>query len=257
MRSLLLRLLDNWRAPAPQPDRVNWLSEWDYAHRGLHGDGVPENSPSAFADAIARGLGIECDIQRTRDGKAVVFHDWDLDLLTDETGPVNKRDAADIEKIMLSGSTDAIPQLSRLLDQVAGQVPILIELKSAFDRRTNSLCLAVNRALEGYRGQYAVMSYDPRVASWFRSHSPRVVCGLVIKEEGKKNVRGAWERRLTLWHAKPDFLAYDVRDFPSKFASAQRSRGIPVLAWTINSEELRTRAVAHADALIAELEGSA
>ena len=256
MRSLLLRLLDNLRAPAPNPDRVGWLSEWDYAHRGLHSDGVPENSPSAFADAIARGLGVECDVQRTRDGKAVVFHDWDLDRLTDERGPVNKRDAADIEKILLSGNNDAIPQLSRLLDQVSGQVPILIELKSGFDRRTNSLCLAVNRALEGYRGKYAVMSYDPRVASWFRAHSPRVICGLVVTEEGKKKIRGAFERRLTLWHAKPDFLAYDVRDFPSKFAMAQRDRGLPVLAWTVRSEELREQAVKYADALIAELEGS-
>ncbi|MFZ1742523.1 MAG: glycerophosphodiester phosphodiesterase family protein [Pontixanthobacter sp.] len=256
MRSLLFPLLDNWRAPAPKPDKISWLSEWDYAHRGLHSDGVPENSPSAFADAIARGLGIECDVQRTRDGRAAVFHDWELDRLTDETGPVDRRDASALEKIMLSGTSDTIPQLSRMLDQVGGQVPILIELKSAFDRRTNSLCLAVNRALEGYRGKYAVMSFDPRVARWFQMHSPRTVRGLVVKEEDKKNLRGAWERRLALWHARPDFLAYDVRDFPSKFAASQRARGLPVLTWTVRTEENRTIALENADALIAELEGA-
>ena len=150
MQSLLWTPLDNWRAPAPDPDRVHWLTEWDYAHRGLYGGIVPENSPSSFADAMARGLGVELDVQRSRDGKAIVFHDWELDRLTDEKGLIGKRDAAAIGTMMLSGSSDAIPQLSRTLDQIGGKVPVLIELKSAFDRRTASLCLAVQRALEGY-----------------------------------------------------------------------------------------------------------
>ncbi len=257
MQSLLFTLLDTWRAPAPNPERISWLSKWDYAHRGLHGDGAPENSPSAFAEAIGRGLGIECDVQRTRDGQAVVFHDWELDRLTDETGPVDRRNAADIEKILLSGSNDAIPQLSRLLDQIGGEVPVLIELKSAFDRRITPLCLAVKRALEGYRGHYAVMSYDPRVSSWFHKNTPKAVCGLVVKEAGRQSLKAKWERRAALWHAKPDFLAYDVRDLPSTFAASQRKRGIPVLTWTVNSEERRATAMRYADALIAELESTA
>ena len=69
-----LSLLDRWRAPAPDPARVAWLGEWDYAHRGLHGPGLPENSPAAFAAAIGRGMGIECDVQRSYDGQAMVFH---------------------------------------------------------------------------------------------------------------------------------------------------------------------------------------
>ncbi|MDN3647093.1 glycerophosphodiester phosphodiesterase family protein [Pontixanthobacter aestiaquae] len=257
MQSLLFTLLDTWRAPAPGPERVGWLSEWDYAHRGLHGDSTPENSPSAFAEAIGRGLGIECDVQRTRDGQAVVFHDWELDRLTDETGRVDRRNAAEIEKILLSGSNDAIPQLGRLLEQVGGEVPILIELKSAFDRRITPLCLAVKHALEGYRGKYAVMSYDPRVSSWFHKNSPKTICGLVVKEAGRQSLKAKWERRAALWHAKPDFLAYDVRDLPSPFAAAQRKRGIPVLTWTVNTQELRETGLRHADALIAELESAA
>ncbi|MXO91204.1 glycerophosphodiester phosphodiesterase family protein [Pontixanthobacter aquaemixtae] len=252
---MLFTLLDKWRAPAPKPERVSWLSEWDYAHRGLHSGCIPENSPSAFAEAIGRGLGIECDVQRTRDGRAVVFHDWEFDRLTDETGPVDRRDAAEIETITLSGSSDTIPQLGRMLDQVGGEVPILIELKSAFDRRIGPLCMAVQRALEGYRGKHAVMSFDPRVARWFKKHAPKTICGLVIKEEGRHSPQAKWERRAALWHAKPDFLAYDIRDLPSAFAASQRARGIPVLTWTVNTEELRERAIAHADALIAELEG--
>ena len=257
MQSLLLNLLDQWRAPPPQPDRIQWLGEWDYAHRGLHGDGIPENSSSAFADAMARGLGIELDVQRSGDGRAMVFHDWELDRLTDETGAIASRNAADIETIKLSGNNDAIQRLEHALDQIAEQVPILIELKSGFDRRILSLCLAVQRALEGYRGLHAVMSFDPRVSRWFARHSPRTVRGLVVTEAQRKNWRGSWRRHVSLWNAKPDFLAYDVRDLPSKFAAAQRKRGLPVLTWTVRSEELRARGLEHADALIAELDGAA
>jgi hypothetical protein len=78
-----------------------------------------------------------------------------------------------------------------------------------------------------------------------------------MKEAERQSLKAKWERRATLWAAKPDFLAYDVRDLPSPFAASQRKRGIPVLTWTVNTDELRETAMLHADALIAELEGSA
>lgn len=247
-------LLDRWRAPPPDPGRVAWLSEWRYAHRGLHGAGVPENSPAAFAAAIARGMGIECDVQRSSDGQAMVFHDTELDRLTGESGPVRQRSADALGKIVLAGSSETIPTLRQVLDQVAGRVPILIEIKSPRDggRRVSATCLAVRRVLEGYTGRHAIMSFDPRVGHWFAEHSPLTLRGLVMTEENDKALAGMIRRRLWLWHARPDFLAYDVRDLPSRFAAAQRRRGLPVLTWTVRSPELAQRAAEHADAPIAE-----
>jgi len=244
--------LDGWRAPAPEPRRVAWLAGVTYAHRGLHGPGAPENSPTAFAAAIARGLGIECDVQRSGDGQAMVFHDWELDRLTGETGELVRRSSAQLGAIQLNGSTDGIPTLRALLDQVAGQVPLLVEVKSSSRTRVNALCLAVRRTLEGYRGPHAVMSFDPRVSGWFAEHSPLTVRGLVLSEEDDKALAGRIRRHLWLWHARPDFLAYDIRDLPSRFAASQRARGLPVLTWTVRSPELRVRAAEHADAPIAE-----
>ena len=86
MRSLLSRL-DRHLAPSPDPARVGWLRDWSYAHRGLHSDGVPENSLAAFAGAMERGMGIECDIQRSQDHAAILMHDWELDRLTGVSGP--------------------------------------------------------------------------------------------------------------------------------------------------------------------------
>ena len=249
---MLFAAIDRWRAPAPPAEKVRWLTQQGYAHRGLHDDRVPENSPAAFAGAIARGLGIECDVQRSGDGQAVVFHDWELDRLTDASGAVSERSAAQLGAIRLKGSEDTIPLLAAVLQQVRGQVPILIEVKSRRDKRVFALCLAVRRALEGYAGHHAVMSFDPRVSRWFARYSPHTVRGLVVTEENARTLSGRVRRYLALWHARPDFLAYDIRDLPSSFPEAQRKRGLPVLTWTVRSPELATRAAQHADAPIAE-----
>lgn len=250
---------DRWLAPVPDPAKVQWLGEWTFAHRGLHAAGVPENSPAAFGAAIARTMGIECDVQRSRDGVAMVFHDAELDRLTAETGPVAARTAAELAQIGLSGGSDTIPTLRQVLDEVAGQVPLLIEIKSPKDPdgRLGSLCLAVRRVLEGYLGQHAIMSFDPRIVRWFADHSPLTLRGLVVTEQDDTALPGMVRRRLSLWHAKPQFLAYDIRDLPSRFASGQRERGLPVLTWTVRSPELAERARAHADAAIAEGAGVA
>ena len=255
MRLSLFAPIDRWLAPAPDPARVGWIAGRTFAHRGLHGPGATENSPEAFAAAIAAGMGIECDVQRTGDGHAVVFHDWELDRLTGESGPVALRTARALAAIPLAGGGGAIPALPAFLDQVGGRVPLLIEIKSRRELRVGGLCLAVRRALEGYRGRHAVMSFDPRVSRWFALHAPRTVRGLVVTEEEARGLRARIGRHLALWHARPDFLAYDIRDLPSAFAAAQRRRGLPIATWTVRSPALRARAAEHADAPIAEGDG--
>jgi len=248
-------LLDRWASPVPDPRKVAWIGEHDYAHRGLHGAGVPENSRAAFAKAIEQGHGIELDVQRSGDGHPVVFHDDALERLTGETGPVLRRSAAQLGAIALSGSAETIPTLRQALAQIGGQVPVLIEVKSDRDTRVAALCLAVRRVLEGYTGRHAVMSFDPRVSRWFRIHSPHTVRGLIISEGEDRALPGRIRRRLWLWCARPDFLAYDVRDLPSRFAARQRRRGLPVATWTVREAEHDERARTHADAAIFEVAG--
>lgn len=254
MLFLLFALLDRWFAPAPARRRCDWLVQATYAHRGLHdaAAGRIENSPSAFAAAIAVGLGIECDVQRSHDGQAVVFHDFTLDRLTGETGSVGEENAARLCALHLADSGDTIPTLRGLLDQIAGRVPLLIEVKIPPGGRVAPTCLAVRRTLEGYGGPLAVMSFDPRVGGWFQRYSPHVVRGLVMTESGRRTWGARTRRHGALWRARPDFLAYDVTDLPSPFAAAQRRRGLPLLTWTVDSATRRDRATRHADAMIAE-----
>ena len=243
--------LDRLIAPPPDPARTAFLGAQPYAHRGLHGAGVIENSRAAFHAAIAKGYGIELDVQAAQGGDPFVFHDWTLERLTEGEGAVRDKVAHELSATRLKGTTETIPRLDEVLALVAERVPVLIEVK-ANGRRIGGFCLAIRRALEGYRGPVAVMSFNPEVGRWFHEHAPRVVRGLVVTEEGKKGLRGRIERHVSLWRAKPDFLAYDIRDLPASFPAAQRARGLAVLTWTVRTAEQQQRAKPLTDAIIFE-----
>jgi len=222
-----------------------------FAHRGLHGDGLAENSGGAIAAAVAQGFGVELDVQLSADGEAMVFHDYELDRLTGAQGPVLLRTAAELQALRLAAGGESMPRLGEALRTIGGRRPLLIELKSR-DRRVTRLCRAVAEALAGYDGPVGAMSFNPEVGAWFARHAPRVLRGLVVTEHGKSGLRGRIERRLFLWRARADFLAYDVRDLPSRFAERARARGLPVYTWTVRGEADRARAQAHADQIIFE-----
>jgi glycerophosphoryl diester phosphodiesterase len=221
-----------------------------FAHRGLHGAGRVENSRAAFEAAIAAGFGIELDVQASADGEAIVFHDYDLDRLTDSSGRLADLGADALGRIRLKATEEAVPTLAEILALIGGRAPLLIELKSP-GRRVAALSGAVNRALARYDGPVAVMSFNPEIGRWFARHAPARLRGLVVTEAGRR-WRGALARHFARWRSRPDFLAYDIRDLPSRFASAQRANGLKVLTWTCRSDEERERAARHADQIIFE-----
>ncbi len=248
-------LLDALAAPAPDPARTAFLARQPYAHRGMHGGGIIENSRAAFSAAIAGGFGIELDVRMARDGAAMVFHDATLERLTDATGTVAEMRGDELARIALKGTAETIPMLVEILELIAGRVPLLIEIKAKHEP-VGPLCLAVRRALEGYRGPVAVMSFNPDAGRWFRRHAPKRIRGLVVTEEQAQGIdarlRGGIARLISLFRARPDFLAYDIRDLPSGFAARQRKRGIKVLTWTVRGSQQEETAARHADEIIFE-----
>ena len=246
---------DRRLTPAPEPARVAMLRTHDVAHRGLWGPGVPENSLAAAAAAIAEGFGIECDVRLSRDGTPIVFHDADTRRMTGQPGRIAGLTAREATARRFLGGEETIPTLADLLALVRGRVPLLIELKTDTLAETAPLCLAVRRALEGYRGPAAVMGFNPEVSRWFARHAPRVVRGLVMTEYRETRVRAFRDsivRRLAVSRARPDFLAYDVRFLPSALPAALRQRGLPVVSWTVRSPQDRATATRHADRPIFE-----
>ena len=143
----MLSSLDRWLAPAPDPMRVAWLREHVYAHRGKHGLGHVENSAGAFAAALAAGLGIECDIQRSLDDWPMVFHDWDFARLIGRTEACESLTKDEWQELRYLQSSDWPLTLPDLLDLVDGAVPLLIEIKSRPGYDVEWTCLEVVRAL--------------------------------------------------------------------------------------------------------------
>lgn len=225
------------------------LAARPYAHRGLHGRGVAENGLPAFAAAIAQGLGIECDVRLSLDGVAMVFHDATLERMTDVAGAVAGLRADALGQITLPDGS-MIPRLSQLLAMLDG-MPLLIEMKID-GRHVAPLCKAVLHDLKAHPGApAAVMSFHPLAVRWFARHASHIPRGLVVTQQ-KEGWRGPLKRALALWLSRPDFLACDIRDLPSRFTARARRRGLPVLTWTVRSDADHARAALHADQIIFE-----
>lgn len=257
MPSLPLQAIDRLLVGPPDPERTKWLGQWTYAHRGLHGDRRIENSASAFRAAIEAGLGIECDVQRSLDDVPMIFHDWDFTRLIGRPEKTGALTAAEWRELAYLESEEAPIALADLLDLVDGAVPVLIEVKSKPGYDVIRSCEAVEGALTNYTGLVAVMSFDPRVARWFRKHAPHRIAGLVMREDEIGYTQKSWQRHLALWIARPDFIAYHVEALPNPMVSDLHRRGMPVLTWTVNSARAAETARSFTDAPIAEGEGLA
>src|SRR5712691_7403493 len=87
---------------------LDWLIARPVAHRGLHdaNAGIIENTPSAFAAAIAANYAIECDLQLSADGEAMVHHDDTLGRLTEGSGRLDAMTAADLKRVPFRASAD-------------------------------------------------------------------------------------------------------------------------------------------------------
>ncbi len=244
------------RTQQSKKNPLAWLTMQPFAHRGLHDSAtVPENSLAAFDKAIAEGHGIELDVQAAFDGVAMVFHDATLERLTDFEGSVLSYGSGRLMEMRLKNSDQSIPTLDNVLEYVAGRVPIIIEAKSP-DTDFHPLCFSIRRALEGYRGPVAVMSFDPRIISWFHRNAPRIIRGLVLTDESVAKVgfleRLGLPRLMSIWQSKPNFMAYDIRSLPSTLSRKLRDNNIPLLTWTVRTAEQREVAREHADNIIYE-----
>jgi glycerophosphoryl diester phosphodiesterase len=206
---------------------------------------------AAFDAAIAGGFGIECDVRASRDGVAFVFHDAALTRMTGRDAAVAALDAVTLDQIALPDG-GMIPRLSALLAQCGGQTPLLVEIK-ADGRRVEAICAAVARDLAAWpNAPVAVMSFNPWAVRWFLRQRVGQVIGLVLTQQNKGRLRGAIERALALWLSKPDFLACDIRDLPSRLSRHAQARGMPVVTWTVRSHADRATAAAHAEQIIFE-----
>ncbi|NSY37842.1 glycerophosphodiester phosphodiesterase family protein [Leisingera sp. ANG59] len=230
------------------------------AHRALHdvADGRPENSRAAVRAAIAAGYGIEIDLQLSKDGCAMVFHDYDLDRLAEGSGPVRALTREELRAVPLKGGDgEGIPDLGEVLELVAGQVPLLIELKDQHGEMGLTggvLEQATVDALCGYDGPVALMSFNPNSVAELARLAPDTARGITTSAYDPSEWPELPKAVCDDLRAIPDFdrsgssfISHEAGDLARPRVQALRSAGVPVLCWTIRSPAEETAARAFAD----------
>lgn len=193
------------------------LSGWAYAHRGLHGKGVPENSMEAFRRALNKGYGIELDVHLLKDGRLAVIHDHSLLRTAGVDVNIEDLTTEDILNYSLEGTDEKIPLLDAVLDLYNGKAPLIVELKPA--KNHASLCDTVSKLLDQYNGAFCVESFDPRCVVWFKKNRPNYIRGQ-LSENFLANPKSrlpfilkcvmSWN--LCNFLTMPDFVAYKYAD---------------------------------------------
>ena len=238
---------------------LEFLLKKPIAHRGLHDEHIPENSMAAFRAAAAYGYPIETDVRLSKDGKIVVFHDDSLIRMTGADLLVEKCTAEDLSLLRLDGKEERIPLFEDFLKEINGKVPLLIEIKNMPNVNTNAFMKLLVNALEGYRGEYAIQSFQPFYVGAFKKLRPDIPAGVLatavstkadfnnspiwkIKAHAVKNM--SFNKRV-----KPDFISYHFSDYPNK--ATEKFTG-KKLAWTVRSPEEEAQARKYADNIIFE-----
>ena len=214
-----------------------------YAHRGLHGKEIPENSLAAFKAAIDKGFGIELDVQLSSDGTVMVFHDYDLSRMTGVSKKLCNLSANELKALSLANTDQYIPTFEEVLTLVNGAVPLLVELKG--ETLDASLCPKVAELLKAYKGDYCIESFNPLLLKEMRKYLPNAYYGQlytnVCRDKKKYSVLNILLVGMVFnFLARPNFIAYNKKDrnsFPVKFTT--KFYKAPKFVWTVNSREER------------------
>jgi glycerophosphoryl diester phosphodiesterase len=240
----------------------DWLTARPVAHRGLHdrARGVIENMPGAAQAAIDGNFAIECDIQLTADGEAMVYHDDALGRLTEGSGALLGMTAKELKAVRFRDTPERMMSLADLCALVRSRVPIVIEVKSHFDGERR-LVTRMAEVLGRYSGPAAGMSFDPGQVQALREAMPGLPRGIVAERvyseaDWPEASPGQRNGMLHLKHAfrtRPHFVAYRVNDLPAPAPwVARHVFGLPLLTWTVRTQEQRERAARCADQMIFE-----
>ena len=222
---------------------------WKYAHRGLHDEKFPENSMAAFRAAVENGYGAELDVHLLADGGLAVIHDSKLIRTTGQEGRVEDLTTEQLSQYHLQGTEETIPNFLDVLKVFEGKTPLIVEIK--VENNVDALCETVAKVLDGYKGDYCVESFDPRVVYWFKKNRPHVIRGQLTENYFRsENVKLHPVLKFCLTHqifncaTAPDFVAYSCRDYKTVSNTiARKIWKMEGVTWTLRSADAYTEAV--------------
>lgn len=224
-------------------NRMEKFKTWNYAHRGLHGNGVPENSMAAFRAALDAGYGIELDVHLLKDGNLAVIHDGALIRTTGKDGFIEDLTTEDLKDYPLEGTAETIPTFREVIELFAGKAPMIVELKP---ERGNHAALAdaTCKMLDEYDIDYCMESFDPRAVAWLKKNRPEIIRGQLTEDflHNPKSklpwiVKLFMSKNLSNFLSRPDFVAYKFADRKSTLSLYFCRKQMESVTWTVTTEE--------------------
>jgi len=202
------------------------------AHRGAS-DRALENSPSAFAQAVADGADmVEFDVRLSADGIPVVVHDARTGRTAMENLAVERTAAARLQRVRLKNG-EPIPSLADALAILRGEVPVNIESKAP-----GGIAASVRQlAASGYEGAVWLSSALREECLAARSLLPAAPCGLVTRRPSASDL--AFCRRHGLASIHPDHRFLSVLRLRKVLES-----GVPMVPYTVDDPAVAFRLIA-------------
>ncbi len=224
---------------------IRRLYGFHYAHRGLHGSRVPENSMASFKAALIRGYGIELDVHLMKDGHLAVIHDASLKRTAGVDVNIEDLTLPELADYRLEGTEETIPTFEQVLELYAGKAPIIIELKPV-KKNHAALAKAVCDVLKTYKGAYCIESFDPRCLLWLKKHKPGIIRGQLsqnfFKSKDKLSpvIKFLLTNNLLNFLTQPDFIAYRFEHRKTfSVAVCKKFWRMTCIGWTIKDPEMQ------------------
>lgn len=226
-----------------------------YAHRGLHGDGVPENSLTAFRLARENGYGVELDVQMSKDGILVVFHDGNLRRMCGVDKKLKECTYEELSTYRLSGTDEKIPLLDEALETLK-DVDLICEIKADNGTRNYELCEKTYDKLKTYGGKFCIESFSPFLVAWFRKNHPEIIRGQLsenfVKTYGFTPIHLFMSELWLNIISKPDFVAFNHKHKSIGWRVTRLLYRPMWIAWTARGDKEIESAEKHYDAVIFE-----
>lgn len=229
----------------------NFITDKYIAHRGFHDIENPENTIGAFSRAIEKGYAIELDVQMLSDGTVVVIHDNKLSRLCGVDKYLSNCTLEDLHNLYILDTKWQIPTLKQVLEFVNGKTPLLIEIKNTL--KVGELESAVYELLKEYTGEFAIQSFNPFSLQWFKENAPNILRGQLssfFKNEDLSFIKKTLLKKLRLNKiSSPHFISYNADNLPNRYCN---KCNLPILAWTVRSQEEYMKVVKFVDNIIFE-----
>jgi glycerophosphoryl diester phosphodiesterase len=243
-------------------------------------DFAPQNTLPSFLLAAEQGAdGVELDVQLTKDGVLVVFHDARVDALTDGRGPLASLPWAVVKKLDAGGhfgrswAGTRVPTLEDVLAALPSGLTVNVELKTALSEESwwdkartmvwgprpvpaskvaearaeaAPLAEAVARVLSSLPPtRFVISSFDPMALEAVAGFLPQVPLGFL------HSPTGPWDTP-TLMDALPHQAWHPHHsEVTAEAVAAQRRAGHLTHVWTVNDPRHAARlAQAGVDAII-------